>query len=299
MVICPCSFALRVVIVLSLVASSASAGWALGGVGDDDKKGKTTGTLNIQPVPWEPYISEFHVLPPGDGETYHKGGVLKMEKPEGELPGVARAWKSLKERFGFDNLGERNEARNEIISGWTRSETGFLVHASSQYKPNGDAKIVQELLAEAPSYLYSAVSIDFANKLAADQEAYVLDKHFKAIALKITAHDIARSGVEFNPADIGGTSEAEPLLKFDFEADFSRPWKQISGWPVSGKAPDQNIDPWRYSRFVEWRLQLEVEGRLNDAEEPMRKKVMGAIRHIVLPPKDIQIDILFWERGRK
>ncbi len=293
-----CSFALRAVVVLPLLlASAASTGFAIGVPGGTE--GPKT-TLTFQPVVWEPYIPELYVEPRAGGEGHEKS-ILKMEKPAGELPGVRPAWKALKERFNFDNLAEQNEATKEIISGWKRSQTGFLVHATSEVIPNGDAKIVQQLIAEAPALFYGAVRIDFGEKtVKADREAYLLEKYFKAVELKITAHEIQTSGTEFKLEDIRGISTREPFLPiFTFEAEFSRPWTEIGGDLTSSGRVDKELPPWRVERLVELRLALEVEGRLDDAEEPVRKKAQGAIRFIVLPQKAVTIDKLSGGSERK
>lgn len=294
MVVRPSWFALGVITArLLLVPWFASPAWAFSGVGGDDSKGPST-TVTFQPVVWEPYIGELYVKSSSDSETQVESARLKMEKPEGELPGIRAAWKALKDRFGFDNLDAgRSEATREIVSGWTRSETGFLVHAASETKPSGDTKIVERLLAEAPAYFYSSVNIDFGKTLKADKEAFLLDKYFKALTLKITAHEIETHGGEYNPDDIRGPSSAQPFMTlFNYDLSPSRKWTELGGDVVTTGNIDKGLDPWRTGKFVEMRLALEVEGQLNDAEEPVRKEAKGAIRFIVSRPMAIHIDVL-------
>jgi hypothetical protein len=286
----PGSVAARAIVAAALVATTATPGWSIGI--KTGKEGPST-TVTFQPAVWEPYIAELYVKPiNGEG---HEKSILNMEKAEGALPGVRPGWKALKQRFGFDNLGERNDATPDIISGWTQGELGFLVHATSEITPSGDAKIVQQLLAEAAALFYVAVRIDFGQKLKADREAYLLEKYFKALELKINAHEIETSGTEFKIENIRGTSGAEPFLHlFNHDIDFNRPWPQLGGQLLSSGAYDLQLQPWRVERLVELRVKLEVEGKLADADPPERKKAAGAIRFVVLPAKQLEIWRLNW-----
>lgn len=279
-------------VILALLVASTS--WAIG-VGDD-KKGPSE-TVTFQPVVWDPFIPELYVKPAAGAEGDAKAS-LKMEKPPNELPGVRQAWKALKERFRFDDLGRSNEAGAEIISGWTRSETGFLVH--SALAAGAGEKLVQQMIAEAPALLYAAVGIDFGGKLKADREASLLDKYFKAMHLTITAHEIEMPGGQFNLADIRGPSSRDPfLILINYDVEFNRAWKELGPGLTSTGAVDKDLPPWRAQKLVEVQLELEVEGRLNDAEEAERKKAMGAIRFAVLPPKSVNIDVLKRDSERK
>jgi hypothetical protein len=287
-------------VILSLgVMAVASTSWAIGVEGGGLKPAPTT-TVTFQPVLWEPYIPELYVKPVGGAEGHAKS-VLTMEKPQGELPGIRPAWRGLKQRFRLDDvLGREYGSSDEILSGWTRSQTGFLVHASAQATPSGDAKLVQQMIAEAPALLHVAVGIDWGGKVAEDKERYLFDTFFKALELKIAAYEIPQRGTEFNPEDIRGLAGREPfLLPLNMRYEFGRRWTAIVGNLTSTGMHDADLPPWRVGKAVEIRLEGEVEGRLDETEEAVRKKLLGAIRFVVLPPKGIDIRKLSGESKKE
>jgi hypothetical protein len=277
-------------------------GWAIGidggGTGTGAAPAGPSQTVTIRPVVWEPFVPELHVRCPGGAEG-DPHAILKMEKPAGELPGVRPAWNGLKKKFRFEDLmGKVYEPNQEIVSGWTQKGTGFEVHASSLLKPNGEAKLVQQMIAEAPARLYAAVGILF-DGLKADEEKYKLDRYFKLLNLKIAGYEIPTPESAFNLEDIRGAAGTAAFLDaVNVENDFSRPWKEIEGNLTTTGTVDREFSPWRVPRLVEMRLEMEVEGRMNDAEEPQRKKGVAAIRFGVLHPRAIDIRILNWESSK-
>ena len=60
-----------------------------------------------------------------------------------------------------------------------------------------------------------AFGIDFGTKLRADREAYLLGKYFKAIELKITAHEIPSTKDDATFKELVGVTRrnASPLLE--------------------------------------------------------------------------------------
>lgn len=292
----------------------------------EDQKGVKE-QAGLKPVAWEPIITRFFYSPRSDIAGGHRPGEpppggttppapddvyrtpLQVEVPPGQLPGLVASWQWLKPliRFrGDEYFGKAFRDDEPVMSGWMRDKDGvsFLVHladASPSARPPEDGKGPKSLMAirhNTPGYLHMAFDVLMSEENPAKRDELLL-KYFTLNRLEVNVYPVTTvKGIDAMLAHTRDATGKEPLdmLGLPLKRE-SVTWRELNGAFVRQEWLSNELIV-RYPGICEFRVFVELSGRLNDNELPVTKSVEGSFR-VAFDPYKVTIDRLNVESRRK
>jgi len=302
---------------LALFATSSFAlAQAIDAPGGDDSDLAGGGSAKV--VTWEPMIIEFYAAAEHGTSAVIRQKLKNSVLPEGvksaDVLGEVNQWRQLKPAITPRPAGAAGTPaytdKESVLSAWHRSvdddaRVSFITYGSNSTttdaKPGEPAPApgIHTIYSQDHNILFSCDLDILTNANAADKDKML--NYFRISQYQIYAHKVSDDPKRFRDA-IPENAQTVRIRAFVENTVITPQYREIAhtyARPKGGFNVDLLLSGMGETGVWEFRVKVVVQGKLTDADPPVTKEAVGAIRVAFVKDKQFDVRILNFDGQRK